>query len=108
MTMSNDEAIFVPAFGYDETQDPTVFAKFDPSTTLLAAGFQTTPQFAPLPVDIVFERDTAVTLRDGTAIYVDVFRPAGNKQVRARGNADGGHGFAVGGERWNSGAVVVP
>ena len=79
--MSNDEAIFVPAFGYDETQDPTVFAKFDPSTTLLAAGFQTTPQFAPLPVDIVFERDTAVTLRDGTAIYVDVFRPAGNKQV---------------------------
>lgn len=79
--MSNGEAIFVPAFGYDETQEPTVFAKFDPGTTVLRAGFQTTPQFAPLPVDIVFERDTAVTLRDGTTIYVDVFRPVGNKQV---------------------------
>ncbi|MCH9732509.1 MAG: CocE/NonD family hydrolase [Actinomycetia bacterium] len=83
--MSNDnavdEAVFVPAFGYDEAQEPTVFAKFEPGTTLLRAGFQTTPQFAPLPVDIVFERDTAVTLRDGTTIYVDVFRPAGNEQV---------------------------
>ncbi len=79
--MSNEEAVFVPAFGYDEANEPTVFAKFDPSTTLLTAGFRTTPQFRPLPVDIVFERDTAVTLRDGITIYVDVFRPVGPEQV---------------------------
>ena len=35
------------------------------------------PQFRALPVDIVFEKDVAVQLRDGVTIYVDVFRPAG-------------------------------
>jgi predicted acyl esterase len=30
---------------------------------------------------IVFEKDVAVTLRDGVTIYVDVFRPAGNEKV---------------------------
>lgn len=28
--MSIEEAVFVPAFGYDEGNDPTLFAKFDP------------------------------------------------------------------------------
>lgn len=31
--------------------------------------------------DIVFERDVAVQLRDGTTIYVDVFRPADERPV---------------------------
>lgn len=30
----------------------------------------------PLPCSILFERDVAVPLRDGTTIYVDIFRPA--------------------------------
>ena len=75
--MGNKEAVFVPAFGYDEASEPTVFAKFDPGTKVLPAGFQTTPQFHAIPVDIVFDKDAAVTLRDGSTIYVDVFRPAG-------------------------------
>ena len=79
--MSNQEAVFVPSSGYDEEADPTVFGKFDPGTKVLPAGFQTTPQFHPLPVDIVFEKDTAVTLRDGSTIYVDVFRPVGIEKV---------------------------
>ncbi len=58
-----------------------MFGKFDPGTRVLPAGFQTTPQFRPLPVDIVFEKDTAVKLRDGTTIYVDVFRPVGTEKV---------------------------
>ncbi|MBT8338382.1 MAG: CocE/NonD family hydrolase [Desulfatitalea sp.] len=32
----------------------------------------------PLPCDIIWEKDIAVTLRDGTIIYTDVFRPADN------------------------------
>ena len=79
--MSNKAAVFVPAFGYDEVNDPTVFGRFDPGTRVLPAGFQTAPQFCPIPVDIVLEKDTAVTLRDGTTIYVDVFRPVGIEQV---------------------------
>ena len=31
----------------------------------LEAGYQAAPPFEPLPVDIVFEKDAAVTLRDG-------------------------------------------
>ena len=79
--MGNKEAVLLPAFGYDEATDPTVFGKFDPGTKVLPAGFQTMKQFCPLPVNIVFEKDTAVTLRDGTTIYVDVFRPAGTEKV---------------------------
>ena len=37
----------------------------------------------PLPTDILFERDVAVTLRDGTTIYVDVYRPPGATDVPA-------------------------
>jgi len=79
--VSNQEAVFVPSPGYDEAADPTVFGKFDPGTKVLPAGFQTTPQCHPIPVDIVFEKDTAVTLRDGSTIYVDVFRPVGIEKV---------------------------
>lgn len=31
----------------------------------------------PLPCDMVFERDVALTMRNGTTIYTDVFRPVG-------------------------------
>jgi uncharacterized protein len=79
--MRSQEAVFVPALRYDEAEDPTVFGKFEPGTRVLPAGFQTTPQFQPIPVDIVFEKDTAVELRDGSTIYVDVFRPAGAENV---------------------------
>ncbi len=34
-----------------------------------------------LPVDIVFDKDVAVELRDGVTIYVDVFHPAGAEKV---------------------------
>ena len=36
-----------------------------------------------LPTDILFERDVAVTLRDGTVIYVDIYRPPGATDVPA-------------------------
>ena len=37
----------------------------------------------PLPTDILFERDVAVTLRDGTIIYVDIYRPPGATDIPA-------------------------
>ncbi|MEY2953475.1 MAG: hypothetical protein RLZZ401_1562, partial [Pseudomonadota bacterium] len=54
---------------------------FEPGTRTLKAGYQVAPQFRALSVDIVFEKDVAVQLRDGVTIYVDVFRPAGAEKV---------------------------
>ncbi|WP_077035057.1 CocE/NonD family hydrolase [Pelomonas sp. KK5] len=58
-----------------------VLSGFEPGTRLLKAGTRLAPPFLPLPVDIVMDKDVAVTLRDGTVTYVDVFRPAGEDKV---------------------------
>jgi uncharacterized protein len=79
--MSHADSILLPAFPYEPEKDPSLFVKFEPGTRVLPAGFQTRPHFKPTPVDIVFEKDTAVTMRDGAKIYVDVFRPVGTKKV---------------------------
>src|SRR5882672_8795782 len=79
--MREDQAVYVPAYPYDEDLEPGVFSRFDPGTRVLPAGFQVQPGFMPLPVDIVLEKDVAVTLRDGITIYVDVLRPVGAEKV---------------------------
>ena len=81
--MTEDHAIFVPAYPYDEASEEGLFSRFASGTQTLPAGFQVQERFLPLPVDIVFEKDVAVTLRDGVTIYVDVFRPAGSETVPA-------------------------
>lgn len=58
-----------------------LLTRFEPGTRTLEAGYQVAPQFMPLPVDVVYEKDIAVTLRDGVTVYVDVFRPAGTEKV---------------------------
>ena len=49
---------------------------FRPERKHLGRGHQARPGALPLPCDIVMEQDVAVELRDGTRIYVDIFRPA--------------------------------
>lgn len=51
------------------------FRGFHPGTTVLKAGSVMVPGAMPLPCDILFERDVAVTMRDGATIYIDIFRP---------------------------------
>ena len=58
-----------------------ILTAFDPGTRTLKAGYQVAPQFRALPVDIVFEKDVPVVLRDGVTIHVDVFRPVGVEKV---------------------------
>ncbi|SFR69335.1 hypothetical protein SAMN05428970_0666 [Agromyces sp. CF514] len=58
-----------------------VLTPFEPGTRTLEAGFQIAPQFKPLPVDVIFEKDVAITLRDGVTIYTDVFRPVTDEPV---------------------------
>lgn len=79
--MINDDLVLLPATPFDETTEPSLFIAFEPGTRVLPAGFQTDERFRPIPVDIVFDKDVAVTLRDGTTIYVDVLRPAGDEKV---------------------------
>lgn len=51
----------------------------------------------PLRCDILLERDVALTLRDGTTIYTDVFRPVGDDPVPALFGYSP-YGKAVGGQ----------
>ncbi|WP_018157774.1 CocE/NonD family hydrolase [Demetria terragena] len=60
-----------------------VLTPYEPGTRTLKAGFQVAPQFKPLPVDVVLEKDIPVRLRDGVTIHVDVFRPVGAEPVPA-------------------------
>jgi uncharacterized protein len=54
---------------------------FKPSTMILKKGSIRRGGVKPLPVDMVFERDVAVKLRDGLTMYMDIFRPVGNETV---------------------------
>jgi len=79
--MSDDDKIFVPTNPYNAGPAEGVYSAFDPGMRTLPAGFQVAPIFRPLPVDIVFDKDVAVVLRDGVTIYVDLLRPTGHQRV---------------------------
>ncbi len=57
------------------TADRVRYPGFKQETSILKAGTIRYEGSMPLPTDIVMERDTPITLRDGTVIYADVFRP---------------------------------
>ena len=80
--MSDEKRMYVPS-GPLPAARTGILTEFKPGTTTLEAGYQVAPQFKALPVDIVFERDVAITLRDGVTIHADVFRPAGTEKVPA-------------------------
>ncbi|MFB7652419.1 MULTISPECIES: CocE/NonD family hydrolase [unclassified Streptomyces] len=80
--MSDAQKVLMPSNPLEPGIDRYgVLSHFEPGTRTLEAGFQIAPPFKPLPVDIVLEKDVAVTLRDGATIYVDVLRPASAEKV---------------------------
>lgn len=80
--MSDDHhKVYVPSHPLEPGDRYGIFSDFDQGTRTLTAGTQIAPPFRPLPVDIVFEKDTPVTLRDGVTIHVDILRPAGDEKV---------------------------
>ncbi|MBQ6394807.1 MAG: CocE/NonD family hydrolase, partial [Atopobiaceae bacterium] len=64
---------------------------------VLRAGTVGMPGALPLPCDILLERDVPMQLRDGTTIYVDIFRPVDDEPhpaivaVSPYGKEIGGH-----------------
>lgn len=54
-----------------------------PETKTLKRGTVFIEGGRPLPCDILWERDVEVELRDGTKIYLDIFRPPGVSDIPA-------------------------
>jgi predicted acyl esterase len=79
--VTEDGKVWVPTTPFVAGADRGILSAFSPGTETLSVGYQLAPMFMPLPVEIVFERDVPVVMRDGTTIYVDVFRPASSEPV---------------------------
>lgn len=74
--------VFEPAYNYvDDGKEHGLLSKFKQETRVLPKGWQAAPCFCALQVDIVFEKDVPVTMRDGVTIYADIFRPVGSEKV---------------------------
>ena len=54
---------------------------FKPGITTLHKGSVHREGALPLPCNIIFERDVAVPMRDGSKIYIDIYRPTGSEKV---------------------------
>ncbi len=78
--MTQSDNIFEPSH-YEAGAAHGLLSGFAPGTRTLPAGSRIGPQFRTLPIDILFEKDVAVTLRDGVTIYADVLRPPGADNV---------------------------
>ena len=78
--MSDTQKMYVPS-GPLPAPRTGILTPFEPGTTTLKAGYQVAPPFRSLPVDIIFERDVAITLRDGVTVHADIFRPVGVENV---------------------------
>jgi predicted acyl esterase len=65
------------------TDPKSNFEGFHPGQTLLEKGYQSFEGSKKLVCDIIFDRDVAIPLRDGTIIRADIFRPNNNKKVPA-------------------------
>lgn len=73
------EVVQRPAISLDSQ-----FARYSPhkpSTTLLPKGFQKAKELLPFKASTIFEKDVTITLRDGTKLFADIFRPEGDAKV---------------------------
>jgi len=61
------------------SQDNPRHVAVDPGTILLKQGTQIKPDALPLPCHILKYQDVAVSLRDGTMLYIDILVPDGVK-----------------------------
>ena len=75
------EVIFRKASSIDTPE--ARYPGFNPGIRTLTKGTIIKDGALPLPCNILFERDIAVTLRDGTVIYTDIFRPVNGTDLPA-------------------------
>ena len=65
------------------TDPASGYPGFSPGITLLPKGYTEQEGRLPFACDTLCMRDQAITLRDGTVIYADIYRPAGDQPVPA-------------------------
>ncbi|KAJ6020711.1 hypothetical protein N7540_006215 [Penicillium herquei] len=53
---------------------------FGRETKVLPKGYVRRRGCLPLPCEILFDRDIPIKLRDGTTVYIDIYRPPGDVQ----------------------------
>jgi predicted acyl esterase len=53
----------------------TRWQEFKPCTQTLHQGWVKAPGRRPLAEDLIFEKDSAIPLRDGLRMWADIFRP---------------------------------
>ncbi|GME44511.1 hypothetical protein GTA08_BOTSDO06067 [Neofusicoccum parvum] len=74
----------IPVLYTDASRDfHNMWAPFGHEVRVLPKGWVKDPSRRPLAQDTVWEKDVAITLRDGTTLYGDVFRPVGHTAVPA-------------------------
>jgi hypothetical protein len=81
MNVSSTDVIFTPTVPPDSPQAHR--RGFRPGRSVLQAGSTHAPGGQALSSDIILDRDTAITLADGTVVYADGFRPAAAEPVPA-------------------------
>ncbi len=59
----------------------SLYEGFKPGSTVFPKGTVFRKGYAPIPCDILQERDVDFTLSDGTTIYCDIYRPLTNEKV---------------------------
>lgn len=79
-----------PDLTFEKLSDPDL-QDFKPHSVTFPAGFTGSPGRRAFGVDTVFDKYVKITLRDGTNIYTDVFRPVsevptGRRPVSLRRN----------------------
>lgn len=77
--MFNEKTIYRKAHSFKEGKGQ--FGEFGHEKSVLPRGFHMSSKSKPLSRNLIFERDIPVTLRDGTTIYTDVFRPETEEPV---------------------------
>jgi len=65
--------------GLDVSNPDAHYPGFEPGRTIIKAGTVVKEGAPAVTQDLIFDRDVAVQLRDGTTIYTDVYRPADAK-----------------------------
>lgn len=77
-------AMKVPVRSGLAVDDPRArYTGFCPETVVLKKGSIRMKGAKPLECDILLERDVAISLRDGTTIYADIFRPTNKEKCPA-------------------------
>ena len=55
---------------------------FEPGLTVLKAGHVRSAGHRAFPTDAIFDRDTAIVVRDGVKLYADIFRPTDSDTIK--------------------------